>query len=73
MEKNLKLEKAKEAIATKRGYDPGDILLCNIPTKQRIHTKRRKNFHTLAIFLNYTHGNILVLLCKTNEKVVLPI
>jgi hypothetical protein len=55
------------------GYDPGDILLCQIPTKERIHVKRRKNFDTLATFINYTHGNVLVLLYKTNEKVDLPI
>jgi hypothetical protein len=55
------------------GYHPGDILLCHIPTKERIDTKRRKNFDTLAIFLNYTYGNVLVLLYKTNEKVFLPI
>jgi hypothetical protein len=73
MEKNLELEKAKEAIDTLRGYDPGDILLCHIPTKERIHAKRRKNFDTLATFINYTHRNVLVQLYSTNQQVVLPI
>jgi calcineurin-like phosphoesterase family protein len=73
MEKNLELEKAKETIATLRGYDPEDILLCHIPTKERIHAKRRKNFDTLATFINYTHGNVVVQLYSTNQQVVLPI
>jgi hypothetical protein len=73
MEKNLELENAKKAIATRRGYDPGDMLLCHIPTKERIHAKRRKNSNTLAIFLNCTHGNVLVQRYNTNQKIVLPI
>jgi hypothetical protein len=73
MKKKLELEKAKEAIATKRGYDPGDILFFHIPTKEGIHEKRRKNFDTISIFLNYAHGNVLVLLYNTNQKVLLRI
>jgi hypothetical protein len=73
MEKNLELEKAKEAIDTLRGYFPGDILLCRIPTKERIHAKRRKNFDSLTTFLNYTHGNVVVQPIYSNQQVVLPI
>jgi hypothetical protein len=54
MEKIIELEKAKEAIASKFYYHPGNILLCHIPTKEHIHAKRRRNFDTLATFVNYS-------------------
>jgi hypothetical protein len=73
MEKTLELENVKEAISYKYTYDPGDILLCHIPTKDRIYAKRRRNFDTLAIFINYDHGNALIQPYNTNQNIVLPI
>jgi calcineurin-like phosphoesterase family protein len=66
MEKTLELEEVKEAILWKYHYESGDILLCHIPTKDRIHPKRRRNFDTLATFINYEHGNVLVKTYNTN-------
>jgi hypothetical protein len=73
MEKTLELEEVKEAIYYKYNYDPGDILLCHIPTKDRIHAKRRRKFDIPATFINYEHGNVLVQPYNTNREVVLPI
>jgi hypothetical protein len=73
MEKTLELEKAKDVIAMKYYYRQGDILMCHINTKESIHTKRRKKFDTLATFINYEDGNVLVQLHNNNQKIVLPI
>jgi hypothetical protein len=73
MKKTLELEKAKDAIAMKYYYHPGDILLCHIPTKERIHSKRRKNFDMLPSFVNYEHGNEFVQLQSNNRKIVRPL
>jgi predicted metal-binding protein len=73
MEKTLELEEVKEAISYTHNYNPGDILLCHILTKECIHAKRRRNFDTLAIFINYEHGNTLVQLYNTTQEIVLPI
>jgi hypothetical protein len=73
MEKTLELENAKDAISYTHNYNPGGILLCHIPTKERIHAKRRRNFDTLAKFINYDHGNALVQPYNTTQKIVLPI
>jgi hypothetical protein len=73
MEKTLELEKAEDAITMKYYHCPGDTQLCHIPTKERELPKRRRNFDTLATFINYEHGNALVQLHNTNLKIVLPI
>jgi hypothetical protein len=41
--------------------------------KNCIHPKRRRNFDTLAAFVNYEYGNVLVQTYNTTQKIVLPI
>jgi hypothetical protein len=73
IQKTLELEKGKEAISWKYHYEPRYLLLCHIPMKDRIHPKRRRNFNTLATFVNYEYGNVLVQIYNINQKIVLLI
>jgi predicted PilT family ATPase len=66
------VEKAKDAsLSYYLEYTHGNILLVNIPNKDRLKTKRRRNYDKLAYFMKYIHGNVEVKLMNTGEVVVL--
>jgi hypothetical protein len=73
IEKNLKLDRVNHSLMEKYQYQPGDILLCHIPLKETIKVKRRKNFDTLAYFIMYLHGNVLIRTCYSNDEIAVPI
>jgi hypothetical protein len=73
IEKNMELDRVNHSLLEKYKYLPGDILLCHIPVKQTIKIKRRKNFDTLAYFIKYLHGNVLIQIYNTNEQIAVPI
>jgi hypothetical protein len=71
-EKNRQLEKAKDAsLNYYPEYTYGNILLVNIPNKDRLKTKRRRNYDKLVYFMKYIHGNVEVKLMNMGEVVVL--
>jgi hypothetical protein len=73
-EKNRQLEKAKDTwLNCYLEYKHGNILLVNIPNKDRLKTKRRQNYDQLAYFMKYIHGNVEVKLMNTKEVIVLPL
>jgi hypothetical protein len=73
IEKNLELNRVNHSLMEKYQYLPGDILLCHIPVKETIKIKRRKNFDTLAYFIKYLHGNVLIRICYSNDEIAVPI
>jgi hypothetical protein len=54
-------------------YTYENILLVNIPNKDRLKTKRRRNYDKLTYFMKYIHGNVEVMLMNTKEVIVLPL
>jgi hypothetical protein len=73
-EKNRQLEKAKKAsLNYYPEYTPGNILLVNVPNKDRLKIKRRRNYDMLAYFMKYIRGNVEVMLMNTRQVLVLPL
>jgi hypothetical protein len=73
IEKNLELDRVNHNLIEKFQYLPGDILLSHIPLKETLRIKRRKNFDTLAYFIKYLDGNVLIKTCYSNEEIAVPI
>jgi hypothetical protein len=73
-EKNRQLEKSRKAsLNYYPEYTPGNILLVNVPNKDRLKTKRRRNYNMLAYFMKYIYGNVEVKLKNTRQVFVLPL
>jgi hypothetical protein len=72
IEKNLELYRVNHNLLENYQYQPEDILLCHIPVKETIKIKRRKNFDTLAYFIKYLHGNVLIPTCYSNDEIAVP-
>jgi hypothetical protein len=69
----MELDRVNHSLMEKYQYQPGDILLCHIPAKETLRVKRRKNFDTLAHFIKYLHGNVLIRTCYSNNEIAVPI
>jgi hypothetical protein len=73
-EKNRHLEKAKNtSLNYYLQHKAGNILLVNIPNKDRLKTKRRRNYDKHTYSVKYIHGNVEVKLLNTKEVIVLPL
>jgi hypothetical protein len=72
IEKNMELDRVNHNLLEKYKYLPGDILLCHIPVKETLKIKRRKNFDTLAYFIKYLHGNVLIQICSSGIQIAVP-
>jgi hypothetical protein len=72
IEKNMELDRVNHSLLEKYKYLPNDILLCHIPVNQSLRIKRRKKFDTLAYFIKYLHGNVLIQIHNTNEQIAVP-
>jgi hypothetical protein len=68
--KNRQLEKARK---TSRNcfhdYKFWNILLANMPNKDRLKIERRQNYNMLAYFVKYIHGNVDVKLMNTKQVI----
>jgi hypothetical protein len=73
IEKNMELDRVNHSLMEKYQYLPGDILLCHIPVKESLRVKRRKNFNTLAYFIKYLYGNVLIQIYSSGIQIALPI
>jgi hypothetical protein len=73
IEENMELYRVNHNLMEKYQYLPGDILLCHIPVKESLRVKRRKNFHTLAYFIKYLHGNVLIQIYTSDIQIAVPI
>jgi hypothetical protein len=41
--------------------------------KESLRVKRRKNFDTLAYFIKYLHGNVLIQIYSSDIQIAVPI
>jgi hypothetical protein len=73
IEKNMELDRVNHSLLEKYQYQPGDVLLCHIPVKESFRVKRRKNFDTLAYFIKYLHGNVLIQIYTSGIQIAVPI
>jgi hypothetical protein len=73
IEKNLEFDRVNHSLMEKYQYLLGDILMCHIPVNESFRVKRRKNFDTLAYFIKYLHGNVLIRTCYSNNEIAVPI
>jgi hypothetical protein len=72
IEKNMELDRVIHNLMEKYQYLPGDILLCHISVKESLRVKRRKNFDTLAYFIKYLHGNVVIQIYNLNIQIAVP-